>query len=66
MWRDYLTDDDASLASNDEEEESLLKYKHRKKNKPNLNGESSDAMSPNVSNYKIESRYNLDNLDVSL
>jgi len=52
LWRDYLNDDEKSLASYDEEEEVISK----KSKKDKGNGDSSDSKSK-VSNYKIESNF---------
>jgi hypothetical protein len=53
LWRDYLNDDEKSLASYDEEEEVISK----KSKKDKGNGDSSDSKSSKVSNYKIESNF---------
>ena len=53
LWRDYLNDDEKSLASHDEEGEIISK----KSKKDKGNGDSSDSKSSKVSNYKIESNY---------
>ncbi len=63
MWRDYLNDDEKSLASHDEEEEILSKQS-KKDNK--TSGESSDSKSSKVSNYKIESNFTIFFSDLKL